>query len=51
VPVAGGTIVPVHLADHCVVFTPDWGDAPFQLKSTFGSVRVATGVPDRVMLL
>jgi hypothetical protein len=47
--VTGGVRVPVHLAEKLVPGTPGAGE-PFQVKATCGSVCVAAGVPDSVVL-
>src|SRR3954447_593920 len=50
VPVVGGLSVPVHFADQPFPGMPDIGGCPPHRKFTFGSFRVATGVPDRPVL-
>ena len=50
VPVVGGRSVPVHLADQLVPATPPTGDCPPQTKSTDWSTRLATTVPESVVL-
>ena len=44
-------MVPVNFADHPLALTPGAGDLPPQDSATPGTVPVAAGVPESVVLL